>query len=350
MLQHDLRQANVQVAWVEDDGALIAAAVPADALEPAPHDGWADLLQGAEAFRDGRWEDARRALPRAAQDPGYQALATALSGRVLGALASAAQATRAPAARPAFSAALQTLRETAEQLAKLGHISLALPLDEGADRLGAQVFGAGAALPPSRIDRADLARRVAISDRAVLRCRQSVGLRRLTDAARNIAVGLEAEPGRPELKALGPRVQKEIEDADGRFADADRMRRFDKGAVHALTAIELGLKRCADHPRLLALKKEMSSAFEERTAPPVTPAFLAAAKAKTATPILEEGHRLYTTRCTECHDLELLDSRSIGGWQKAVASMAGRAKLNDAQQARILDYLTAAQSGMGDGE
>jgi hypothetical protein len=30
------------------------------------------------------------------------------------------------------------------------------------------------------------------------------------------------------------------------------MRRFEKGAIHALSAIDDGLKLCADHPRLRA--------------------------------------------------------------------------------------------------
>ena len=124
------------------------------------------------------------------------------------------------------------------------------------------------------------------------------------------------------------------------------MRHFNKGEVHALTAIEHGLKLCADHPQLLALKKEMSSAFEERTSPPVTTAFLAAAKVSTPLAALTEGHQLYTTRCAECHDLELIDSRGMGGWQKAVAGMSRRANLTAPQQARILDYLAAAQNSV----
>ncbi len=124
------------------------------------------------------------------------------------------------------------------------------------------------------------------------------------------------------------------------------MRHFNKGEVHALTAIEHGLKLCADHPQLVALKKEMSTAFEERTSPPVTPAFLAAAKVSTSSSALTEGHKLYTTRCTECHDLELIDSRGMSGWQKTVAGMSRRANLTDAQQARILDYLAAAQNSV----
>jgi cytochrome c1 len=227
------------------------------------------------------------------------------------------------------------LRDAAEQLAKLGQLCLALPLDEGADKLGASV--------PSKLDRADLAKRVAISNIAVARSRQAVAVHRLNEAAKVIEEGLQAEPGRPELVALQPKVKKDFEEATSRYQDADKMRHFNKGEVHALTAIEHGLKIAVDHPQLLALKKEMSGAFEERTSPPVTPAFLAAAKVSTPAPALTEGHQLYTTRCTECHELELIDSRGMSGWEKAVSGMSRRAGLKGDEQQRILDYLAAAE-------
>lgn len=329
----------VSVAYCKDDGSLIAVVLPAEALEPSPPDAWADLLRGAGAFRDGRWDDARRLLLRAAQDPQQRALASALSTRVQGALhaAGAARSGRAPS-RQALATTLQGLRETAVQLSKLGHLTLAVWIDEGADRLAVSIAPA----VPSKLDRAELAKRVAISNRALMRGRQSVARHRLHEAAKIIREGLEAEPGRADLKALESPIAKEVADADENYEAANRMRRFEKGAVHALTAIERGLKACADHPQLLALKKEMQSAFEERTAPPVTPAFLAAAGTSTSAQSLKEGHKLYTARCTECHDLELVDSRGPDGWQKAVSGMARRANLTSAEQARILDYLGAA--------
>jgi uncharacterized protein YgiB involved in biofilm formation len=117
--------------------------------------------------------------------------------------------------------------------------------------------------------------------------------------------------------------------------------------VHALSALQDGIKRCADYPKLLALRKEMSEALEERTSPPVTPAFLkAAGVSPTASKNLEEGHRIYTSRCTECHDLEMLDSRSVSGWQKMVASMARRAGMNESQQACVIEYIAAAQNSV----
>jgi len=98
--------------------------------------------------------------------------------------------------------------------------------------------------------------------------------------------------------------------------------------------------------KLRELRKELNASFEERTSPPVTPVFLAAAKVSTPREQLEEGRRLYTSRCTECHDLEMLDSRSLGAWEKMVAGMSRRANLKGAEQARIMDYLAAAQRTM----
>ena len=116
-----------------------------------------------------------------------------------------------------------------------------------------------------------------------------------------------------------------------------------------MTAIENGLKLCADHKQLRALKQEMNAMFEERTSPPVTPAFLAAMKVQGTGETLAEGRKLYTTRCAECHDLEMLDSRSMDGWSKAVAAMSRRANLKDAEQSRILEYLGIAAAAVAAG-
>lgn len=90
----------------------------------------------------------------------------------------------------------------------------------------------------------------------------------------------------------------------------------------------------------------MQGAFEERTAPPLTAPFLAAVKYSGSLPQLVEGRWLYTVHCTRCHDLELLDSRSMSGWEKAVTGMVGRARLDDEQKTRILDYIAVAQSSL----
>jgi hypothetical protein len=367
VLKPDFAQGVVYVSFVKEDGTLIAATLPGDALESAPPNGWTDLVQGLEAFREQRYEDARRLLVRASQDAQYRSLAAPVAARVNGALGAWASARstdpgRAAAAKPAFLTTMLSLRETAEQLSKLGYYCLALPMDEGADRLGAQIFGnppaaplqgaspASGATPPSKLDREDLVKRVTISDRAAARSRQAVALHRLIEASKCIEEGLAVEPARPDLKALKASIKKDIEEADDHYQAANSMRRHVGGAVHALTALEMGLKVCADHPGLRELKKDMQEAFEERTSPPVTPAFLAAAKVQTSPQALTEGHKLYTTRCTECHDLDLVDSRSNSGWQKIVGTMSRRAHLNDDQQARILEYLAAAGNAMDSGK
>ena len=324
VLQQDAARGVVVVPFYKKDGAPIAVTISAEAVEAAPHDGWLDLLASLEFFRDQRYAAVAPFLTRAGQDEKYRALAAALAPRLQGAIASRS------------AASLATLRETAAQLEKVGHPCLALALDEGTDRLG------GTTAPATKLNRADLSQRVVASTRALARTRQAVAMRCLINASEEIRAGLEAEPARPELKAFEAKVEKDIAEAADRCADADRMRRIPKGTPHALTALEMGLKLCADHPQLLALKKEMSGAFEERTAPPVTPAFLTAAGGGDAW-VLAEGHSLYTNRCTECHDLELIDSRSMGSWEKMVGTMSRRAGLDNAQQARILAYITAAQ-------
>jgi mono/diheme cytochrome c family protein len=204
-----------------------------------------------------------------------------------------------------------------------------------------------ATLPAEALEKVGRENRNAPSHGALVRCRQALALHKLFEAKKYLTEGLAAEPNQPELKTFETSVEKDITEADGHHKNANSMRRFGaKGTIHALTAIEMGLKLCVDHPKLRALKKEMQGAFEERTSPPVTAAFLAAAHSNTPKEALEDGRHIYTTRCTECHDLELLDSRSLSAWRSIVGTMSRRAKVDDGQQARILDYLAAAQNGL----
>jgi len=321
VLKHDTFKRLLYLGYYKDDGSLIAVTALAEAFEIVPTDAWTDLLKGVEAFRDLRADEARARLGRAVQDEQQRALATSLAQRINATLA-------APAANVA------ALRDTAAQLVQTGYLCLALPLDEAADRFG------GA---PTKLDRADVARRVAISNAAFGRSRQFIASRKLFAAQKILDEGLQAEPARPDLKALSAKIAKDLQEADDKHKSASKMRQAPKGEIHALTAIEMGLKLCVDHPRLRALKTEMQSAFEERTSPPVTAAFLALAGSGASKDVLTEGHKLYTTRCTECHDLELLDSRSVTAWRGVVSGMAGRAKIDAAQQQRIMDYITVAQ-------
>ncbi len=341
LLKHDAPKKQVFVSFMKDDGTLVAATLPEEAVEPgAPHAS-SDLVRGAEAFRDQRYDEAKRLLTRAAQDKQLAALAGAIFTRVNGAIGSATLARTNPATKQAAATTLQTLRDTAEGLAKAGMPSLALPLDEGTDRLGAQV--PGLAVPATKVDRADLTKRAAISQRETMLARQTFALKQLVATSKHVAAGLDAEPAHAELKAMQPLVQKDIEEADTLCRTAKKLQRQPNGAVHALSAIDDGLKLCTDHADLRELRKSLAAAFEEKTSPQVTPAFLAIAKVGTSAPILEEGRKLYTNRCTECHDLEMLDGRTLTGWSGMVSGMSRRAGLSDAEKTRILDYIAAAK-------
>jgi hypothetical protein len=346
ILQYQAMQNTAFVAFYKEDGSLIAVSLPGAALEMAPPNPWSDLLRGAEAFRDQRFDQARRFFQSAAKDPQHRALASALEARLTGLSAAQAQG-GTPAGRQAVGAMVLGLRETAAELVKNGQLCLALPLDEAAERIAAALTG-GTPVPAlaSKIDRAEIAKKVAISQRCVVRARQAISLKRFAEARKTVMEGLEAEPERPELKAFDKLTRKALREADEAYEAADRMRKFPNGTPHALTALENGLKACSDHVRLVALKKEMSGVFEQRTAPPVTPAMLTSASARSPLPVIEEGRKLYTTRCAECHDLELLDSRSVSGWERAVSGMAGRAKLTDPEKARIMDYITVAWNSL----
>jgi hypothetical protein len=186
--------------------------LPTEVVEPSPPAASLDLVRGADAFREQRYDEARRLLTRAAQDKNHAALAGALFSRTNAALAAASQARANPAAKQNAINALQVLRDTAEQLAKAGMPSLAAPLDEGADKLGAQV--AGLAVPASKIDRTEIAKRAVISQRAFILARQDAAQKHLIAAAKHIKEGLEAEPTNEELKAMQPHIRADIDEAD----------------------------------------------------------------------------------------------------------------------------------------
>ena len=323
VLKHDAAQHLVFVSYLKEDASVVAVTLPDDALEPSPASAWNDLVRGAEAFRDQHSAEAQRLFQRARQDPAQQALAASLA--------------------TATGAGPQAARALANQLAKAGMPGLALPLDQGAERLGAPAA--------AKSERDELTKRAAISKDEFLWARQAIGRRRLVEAARHLEAGLRAEPAHPEMKRLQEKAKRDTADAQELLETATRMRRFEKGAIHAMSAIDDGLKLCADHAGLRALRQEMAAQFEERTSPQITPAFLAAVKAKGSADALAEGRKLYTTRCTECHDLEMLDTRGIGGWDKAVGGMARRAILKGDEQARIMEYLgaalTAVEAGVG---
>ncbi len=336
VLKHDTIRRLLFVSFVNADGALIAVTLPAEAAQLVPRTPWMNLETGTEAFQHGDYPTARARLAAAAIDPSLAAIAAPLSARVDAAITLRAS----PSTR--LGAAIQELRQTAAQLEKLGYPSLALAIDMGTDRLAKPTGDAAGTL----LDRAKVKAAVAAANIHLLQARQAIGLHRGIAALDHLGAGLKLAPANPDFKSLKAKVEGAIVEAGARCDDADRMRRFAKGAVHALTAIEMGLKLCADHPRLLALRKQMEAQFTERTSPPVTPELVKVAQVKSEILDLEQGHKLYTTRCTECHLLELLDSRSLTSWRDTVARMARRANLSAPDQTLIINYLAAAKASI----
>ena len=186
------------------------------------------------------------------------------------------------------------------------------------------------------------------AQRAVARARQSIGQHKLIEASALIDEGLKAEPGRLELVAFQTKLKKDMEEAEYLYKTADSMRtRGPKGVIHSLSALEDGLRLCSDHAGLRDLRKQMQAQYEERTSPLVNAAFMAKAKGGNDK-ALNEGRELYVNRCTECHDLEMLDSRGFSGWEKTVGGMARRAGLDGGEQSKIMAYIAAALNVVGE--
>lgn len=258
------------------------------------------------------------------------------------------QVLRATAAQKPFVESLAKLRETPMELERLGFSSLALSFDEGLDRVAQSILGSvpeAAAPSASKLDRAQLQARVNRAAFLLVRSRQAMGVKRMVEASGYLKEGLEAEPANPGLKALHAKAEESLKDAEDRYQAASA-NRSGRNLQHGLLALERGLKICADYPKLVALKKEMSQAVEAGASPPVNAEFLAAAKSSVAKEKLEEGRTLYMTRCAECHDLEMLDSRSVSGWKSMVSKMAGKAHLKGNQEQLIVEYLTAAKEAV----
>ena len=364
VLKHQQGSGVVYLAFVQKEGAVVAVTLPEASVEAVPVDAWMFMLRGAQFFRDQRLDDARKLLMEAAKDAAYRQLAQRMITAIEGLGASARPAMQAISefqssgasevakvkltnAQRSFISCSLKIREVAAELDGLGYTSLSYALDEGLDRLAAKALPPAVnpgqvSLPPSKLEKENLAARASKAAFSVVRCRQAIAVRRLMEASQYIAEGLAAEPARPELKAMQLKVLEDIKDAEGRCDAAQEHRKRNLG--QALLSLERAVKLCADHPMVLKLRDEMSGVLEAKTAPPVTKEFVAAAKSSATESALVEGHRLYTTRCSQCHDLEMLDSRSVGGWKDEVAGMAGRAKIDPAQQASIVQYINAALS------
>jgi cytochrome c5 len=364
VLKHQQGSGVVYLAFVQKEGAVVAVTLPEDSLEAVPLDAWMLTLRGAQFFRDHRFDDSKKLLMEAAKDASYRRLAQRMIASidaVGSALRPAMQALgefqssgggeaargKLTNAQQSFASSALKVREVTAELDGLGYTSLSYAMDEGLDRLALKALPTAAnpghvSLPPSKLEKESLAARASKAAFSVVRCRQAIAVRRLMEASHYISEGLVAEPARPELKAMQVKVLEDIKDAEGRCDAAQENRKRNLG--QALLSLERAVKLCADHPMVLKLRDEMSGVLEAKTAPPVTKEFVAAAKSSAPESALVEGHRLYTTRCAQCHDLEMLDSRSAVGWKDEVAGMAGRAKIDAAQQATIVQYIAAALS------
>jgi cytochrome c1 len=60
---------------------------------------------------------------------------------------------------------------------------------------------------------------------------------------------------------------------------------------------------------------------------------------------LQNGRRLFTSRCLECHNLPPVAKYSRNEWPHLVSRMSGRANLSAPEQAAIVAYLRAASVG-----
>lgn len=366
VLEHNTAQRTVALAFVQKEGAVIAVTLPEASLEAVPLDGWGSLLRGTQLFQDQKFDEATKLIQAAAASPDFRPLAARVAGAVDAFLQTArpayqaltqaqsanasglesAKARLAPA-QTAFAGAVAKMHALVAEVDKQGFTSPAFFLDDGVQRLASRLippgFAAnGAEIPQPPYARQDLAARAAKAAFAVVRCRQATAVRRQIEAAQYAEEGLAAEPARPDLQKMRLKIQEDIQDAEGRADAAEQNRK--RNLTQALLALERGIKYCADHPRLAKLREDMSGVLEQKSAPRVTPEFMAAARSPSPQSALVEGHQLYTSRCAQCHELEMLDSRSLSGWKNEVSRMAGRAKLSASQQTTVMDYIAAAMN------
>jgi len=150
VLQQDAGKRLVYVAFIQSRWDFDRSDAACDALERVRRR-LADLLRGAESFRDQRYDEARQLLARAAQDPQQKALAATLAARGECRRDHCGAGPRGQR-RAAFTSALPRSARHRGAALEARQICLALPLDEGRDRLASGLEGA----PASKLDRDDL--------------------------------------------------------------------------------------------------------------------------------------------------------------------------------------------------
>ncbi len=80
-------------------------------------------------------------------------------------------------------------------------------------------------------------------------------------------------------------------------------------------------------------------------APAVTPAMLGAAGGASLEK-LNEGRKIFAGPCISCHQADPIQKYSVSEWEKVVAQMAGRAKLDESRRSALLAYLSAARQSV----
>jgi cytochrome c1 len=79
------------------------------------------------------------------------------------------------------------------------------------------------------------------------------------------------------------------------------------------------------------------------TPPDVSPALIANARPDHVdAQQLQNGRRLFVSRCLECHTLPRVTKYNREQWPRLVSRMSGRANLSADQQAAVVAYLRAA--------
>jgi mono/diheme cytochrome c family protein len=76
--------------------------------------------------------------------------------------------------------------------------------------------------------------------------------------------------------------------------------------------------------------------------PPVTPQMAKTAGPRVTLATLQQGRKLFVSRCLECHTLPPVSSRSAMKWPGVVDRMAARSSLKSAERDALVDYLQAA--------
>lgn len=388
--KQDQGRDQVHLVFIQKDGGLIAVTLPESVLELVPPTPWTLLQKGCVAFAEQRFDDAKKNLQMASSDADYKALTGAIQARMDAVLVGAraalgsanevrnevsrieqqfggskdsesvmrmrvlleAQRGRLALALRPVAEAFHQAREMAFELDRKGYVSLALGVDDGLERLSTALLGRLAAgdggqplLAATKLNRTDAQARVSRAAFSLVRCRQAMAVRRMVEASGYVKSGLEAEPAHHALKRLAAKVDENLKDADDRY-NAAYANRSGRNLNQGLLALERGLKICADHPKLSELRAQMAGVLEESTSPPVTSEMVGMSKKGASKELLEEGRKLYVNRCNECHDLEMLDSRSDEGWRSMVRKMAGKAHLRGNQEELILQYLSAAKESV----